>query len=339
MKQTLFMKQLSSYFDDYLTLVRHCSRNTASAYADSFVVFFRFFREEKNKNHYLIDYSDITPQMMDEYILWMQNSLKYSASSQKHRVTALSAFLKYASRREMKALGPFNAVNGAITPKSPKVPAPYFTIEEMKIILHLPDCITYSGLRDTALLCLMYDSGARSQEMCDILIGDVTLGNTNKIKLRGKGNKMREVPISKETSKIIQKYLDARGKSIRCNGIESLFSSQRSEKMTTASIRYIVQKYIAKAKESAPEMFPLPGYSPHSFRHSKAIHMLKAGVPLIYIRNFLGHESVQTTEMYLKMNQESVAEILQRRARGGVVPSECRETYKDEMPDFLKRFR
>lgn len=269
----------------------------------------------------------------------MQNSLKYSASTQKHRVTAVSAFLKYASKREMKAIGSFNAASGVITPKVPKIPAPYFTIEEMAAILHLPDCTESSGIRDAALLCLMYDSGARAQEMCDIIIGDVKLEMPGTIRLRGKGNKIREVPISDDTVRIIQKYLHCWEKSVHKNYQEPLFSSQRSEKMTTASIRYIVKKYVAKAKESSPEKFPEKGYSPHSFRHSKAIHMLKAGVPLIYIRNFLGHESVQTTEQYLRMNQESAAEILQRRYSSDVLPDSNRKVEKDDIPQFLKSAR
>jgi len=340
MKQTLFMKQLALYFDHYLPMVRNCSKNTIASYADGFVIFFRFFREEKGKKHYQIDYADITLQTMDEYVLWMQNSLKYSASTQKHRITAVSAFLKYASQREMRAVGSFNAVAGVITPKVPKVPAPYFTIEEMAVILHLPNCTESNGIRDAALLCLMYDSGARAQEMCDIIIGDVKLGKTGTLKLRGKGNKIREVPISDDTVRIVQKYLNDREKSIHRNYSEPLFSSQRLETITTASIRYIVQKYVAKAKESSPEMFLEKGYSPHSFRHSKAIHMLKAGVPLIYIRNFLGHESVQTTEQYLRMNQESAAEILQKRYSIGVHPDDkSRNDEKSDIPDFLKSAR
>ena len=340
MKQTLFSKQLACYFDNYLPQVRHCSDNTIASYADGFVIFFRFFLEKKGKKHYQIDYKDITPQTLDEYVLWMQDSLNYSAATQKHRVTAISAFLKYASSREMKALGAFNAVSGALTPKIPKVPAPYFTIEEMTVILHLPDCTESTGIREAALLCVMYDSGARAQEMCDIIIGDFKPGNPGTLRLRGKGNKIREVPISDDTVRIIQKYLHDREKSSRKNYADPLFSSQRSEKMTTASIRYIVQKYVSKAKESSPGMFLEGRYSPHSFRHSKAIHMLKAGVPLIYIRNFLGHESVQTTEQYLRMSQGSAAEILQKKYSTEVIPDgRNMKTAKDDLPEFLKSAR
>lgn len=338
MKQTLFMKQLSAYFDEYLPSVRRCSEKTINSYADGFIILFRFFREEKGEKHYLIDYKDLTPQLLDEYVLWMQNTMNYSAATQKLRIAAVSSFLKYASRREMKALSSLNAVSGVQTPKIPRISAPYFTIEEIAVILHLPPLDRDSGIRDAALLCLMYDSGARAQEMCDIQVGDIKFGKTSTVKLRGKGLKMREVPISEETAKIIKKYLDVM--ELKGKLSEPLFSSQRSVKMTTASIRYTVQKYISKAKESAPGMFPDQGYSPHSFRHSKAIHLLKAGVPLIYIRNFLGHESVKTTEVYLRMNQASVAEILQKRTVKLPDPRASNLSQgKSEVPEFLQRLR
>ena len=338
MKQTLFMKQLSVYFDEYLPTVRQCSEKTIRSYADGFIILFRFFQEEKKKKHYPIDYKDLTPQILDEYVLWMQNTMNYSAATQKQRIAAVSSFLKYASRRELNALSPLNAVSGVQTPKIPRVSAPYFTIEEIAVILHLPPLDQNSGIRDAAILCLMYDSGARAQEICDIQVGDIRFAKTSTVKLRGKGLKMREVPISEETARIIKKYLDIMG--LQRKLPEPLFSSQRSAKMTTASIRYTVQKYISKAKEAAPGMFLDQKYSPHSFRHSKAIHLLKAGVPLIYIRNFLGHESVQTTEMYLRMNQGGVAEILQKRIVKLPDPKTSNNGQgQNEIPEFLQHAR
>lgn len=340
MKQSVFIQQLSVYFNDYLPCVRHCSKNTISSYADGFVILFRFFYEVNGKKHYQIDYSDISTKMIDEYVLWMQNTLRYSPSTQKHRISALSAFLKYASRREMKALNSFIAISGTITPKIPRNIPPYFTIEEMRIILHLPVCSDINGIRDAAILCLMYDSGARAQELCDIVIGDLSLDNTCTVKLRGKGNKMREVPISEDTAKIVRKYLMINRKTIHENYSDPLFSSQRCSKMTTASVRYLVQKYITKAKQETPSLFLCHNYSPHSFRHSKAIHMLKAGVPLIYIRNFLGHESVQTTEIYLRMNQASVSEILNKCTSNSMISADHSVSSTETvLPDFLNQLR
>ena len=142
-----------------------------------------------------IDYADITTKSIDEYVLWMQNRKKYNATSQKQRISSLSSFMKYASRREMGALSAYNVIAQTQTPKIPRADFPYFTLEEIKILLRMPQCTGKSGRRDVTLLSLLYDSGARAQELCDILIGDIIITKNACIKLHGKGRKTREVPI------------------------------------------------------------------------------------------------------------------------------------------------
>ena len=104
MKRTLLMKQLSTFFETFLPEHQKRSENTINAYSDSFKLLFRFLEEKKNIPHYLFDYKHFTPQLIDEFILWMENDLHYSASSKRARMSAITSFLKYASRREMKAL-------------------------------------------------------------------------------------------------------------------------------------------------------------------------------------------------------------------------------------------
>ena len=113
------------------------------------------------------------------------------------------------------------------------------------------------------------------------------------------------------------------------NRDEHLFPSQRSDRITTACIRNLVRKYVTLAKSNHPEYFKEEGYSPHSFRHSKAVHMLEAGVPLIYIRNFLGHESVQTTEIYLRIHQGSVSKILKERKAETNIPNTLEQSHSE----------
>lgn len=338
MKQTLFLKQLAIYFETYLPQNRKCSKNTIAAYADGFVAFFQFFQEKKGKAHYLIGYEDLTTQVFDEYVLWMQTERGYSPASQKQRMSALVSFLKYASRREMSALGALNAAVGAQTPKVPDAHFPHFSVEEIKILLRLPKQTGKSGIRDTVLLSLLYDSGARAQEICDLCIGDITLGKTCKIKLHGKGNKTRKVPISADVAKLIRKYISDRGMNFKDNRNEALFPSQRSDRITTACIRNLVSKYVGIAKKEHPALFVADNYSPHCFRHSKAIHMLEAGVPLIYIRNFLGHESVNTTEVYARVSQEAVTKVLQERNIPNPIPEaeKNNKSCDSKIPDFLK---
>lgn len=148
MKQTLFLKQLARYFDTYLPQNKKCSRHTIASYADGFVLFFQFFQEKMGKVHYLIDYADLTPQAFDAFVLWMQNERNYSSASQKQRMSALTSFLKYASRREMSALNALNSASSSQTPKIPDAHFPYFSVDEIKILLRLPKCTGKAGCRD-----------------------------------------------------------------------------------------------------------------------------------------------------------------------------------------------
>lgn len=341
MKQTLFIKQLAEYFNVYLPSNKKCSKNTIASYADGFLTLFQFFKDEKDKPHYRINFSDVTVKAMDEYTLWLQNEKNYSAASQKQRISALSSFLKYASGREMNALSAYNAVSQAQTPKVPRIAFPYFSPEEIRILLGTPKTEGKSGSRDVTLLALLYDSGARAQEVCDIIIGDMAFAKISTVRIHGKGNKTREIPISSDVVKLIKRYLAENGKTLKNNRNEHLFTSQRSDLITTACIRNLVRKYVALAKSSNPALFREKSYSPHSFRHSKSVHMLEAGVPLIYIRNFLGHESIQTTEVYLRIHQGSVSKILKERK----IETSISDTIEQpplknrKIPEFLRNVR
>lgn len=340
MKQTSFFKQLAVFFDTYLPETRGCSKNTIASYADGFSILFRFFYEVKGKANYLINFKDLTPQSFDEYILWMQNTMHYSPATQRQRLAAVNSFLKYASRREMMAVTALSASENSKTPKIPQGRFSFFTVDEIKVLLRLPLSGGKAGNRDQTLLALLYDSGARAQEICDLKISDVSLGQHNKVVLHGKGLKVREVPISQDVAKLVRHYLSIKNRLGTDHKHEYLFPSQRCKKMTTSCVRNIVAKYVSWGRKEHPELFPDASYSPHSFRHSKAMHMLEAEVPLIYIRNFLGHESVQTTERYLKISQGAVANAVMNHAQRAVLPKEMPlESSRNYnlLPNFIER--
>jgi site-specific recombinase XerD len=320
MKQNTFFRQLTEYFEVFLPKTQKRSIRTISAYADAFAVMFQFFQEQKNIPHYRIQYKNFTPALFDEYLLWLNEEKCYSEASTKQRITAITAFLKYASRRDISAL---SACSNAINTKTPSVPQtafPYFIVDEMQILLSIPSIQKYLGERDRALLSLLYDSAARAQELCDLRVGDVRFGSTTKVKLTGKGNKSREVPISEEVTRLLRSYLKSADRTDQRTA--PLFSSQTNDKMTPSCVRSIVNKYVSAAKQQYSNLFPEPKYSPHSFRHSKAVHMVESGVSLIYIRNFLGHSSVESTERYARVGQEKVTEALMNRKIPRLAPSE-----------------
>lgn len=152
------------------------------------------------------------------------------------------------------------------------------------------------------ILNLMYASGARAQEICDLSVRDVQFQRElTRLTLAGKGNKVRRIVIAKSCAGMLKHYLDWRGISHDLN--RYIFSSQTHEHMTVSCIEEIYKKYVTKAREQHPGMFLQPQYTPHTMRHTTATHMLEAGVPLMAIKNFLGHASVAKTERYAEFSQ------------------------------------
>ena len=179
----------------------------------------------------------------------------------------------------------------------------------MKYLLSAAEDSTI-GCRNKALLAFMYASGARAQEVCDIKVKDVSFSTAKAtVILHGKGNKSRRITISEQPSKILLNYL----KTVNKYGIanEYVFSSQTRSHMTIACVEEIFKKYISIAKKQHPECFA-GKYSPHTMRHTTATHMVEAGIPLLVIKNFLGHSSIETTQVYAKVTEQYFSSVVSK---------------------------
>ena len=173
------------------------------------------------------------------------------------------------------------------------------TLDGIKALLDAIDISKRNGRRDLTLISVLYDSGARVQELADLTGGSIRLQKPETINLKGKGKKTRIVPIMEPTARLLQQYLIENDLVSASKRSQPLFFNRSGNKFSRAGIAYVLKKYISLAKEVHPNLLP-DVVSVHSLRHSKAMHMLQAGVPLIYIRDFLGHEEISTTEVYAK---------------------------------------
>jgi len=149
----------------------------------------------------------------------------------------------------------------------------------------------------------MYDSAARVQEVADLCVCDFRRQKPYTLKLTGKGSKTRIIPLMTSTADLLTKYIETFHAGYKGEKGIPLFSNRKHEKLTRAGITYILNKYVEKARSEHPELIS-DVVSPHGFRHSKSMHMLQAGVPLIYIRDFLGHSEISTTEIYARCDSE-----------------------------------
>ena len=187
--------------------------------------------------------------------------------------------------------------------KADKPPLMYLPLDTIKGLLEQPDRTTIQGKRDAVLLSLLYDTGARVQELVDLKVCDVTLNETVTIILTGKGGKSRIVPVMKPTGELLKQYMEGSGLTSPVYGRNPLFTNRGNKPLTRAGVTYILKKYAAQAqamgvKDISDEI------TPHWLRHSKAMHLLQSGVNLVYIRDLLGHSDISTTEIYARADEK-----------------------------------
>ena len=303
---SVFLSLSEDYIGTYLPVGKGASPNTIKSYKYAFRLLIEYMFSEKHIRADEIEFSDLDYTTLLSFFDWIVSSRQCSTSTRNQRLAALTSFSEYAQNRDFDAAAIFrNSIIKIPGKKTQNRKKTWFDTTEIQILLALPDDKTSIGLRDKVLLCTMYATGARAQEICDLTVADVRFSSVGtKIEIIGKGNKRRRVKISSHASLILKSYLEKRH--IEHSPERHIFSSQTHEKMTISCVEEIVKKYVAKAKEMHPDKFLQEGYSPHSIRHTTACHMLESGVPLMVIKNFLGHASIQSTQIYAELTQNTV---------------------------------
>ena len=310
MNTTDFARYLTGFLSGYLPHERGYSPNTISAYRDTFVHFLTFVSRIKHIKAEKLDMKSITKTLIVEFLDWLQTERKNSATTRNHRLAALHSFFKYMQYQDPDNLCGYQEILSIKTKKTKGRTLNYLTIDGIKLLLEQPDITTKRGCRDLALLSLMYDSGARVQEVIDLTPSNIRLEMPCTIKIRGKGNKSRIVPLLQQQVTILRKYLNCFDLHKPHTKQYPLFSNGRLMKLTRAGVTYILQKYADKARKNNPGLIPSK-ISCHSLRCSKAMHLLQAGVNLVYIRDIPGHKSVQTTEIYARADSKQKREAIE----------------------------
>jgi site-specific recombinase XerD len=220
--------------------------------------------------------------------------------------------------------------------KSIKKPPACLSQEAVKLLLNIVNASTDEGLRHLAILALMYDSGCRVQELINLNVTDFQGGHCSRIYVHGKGNKFRSIPLLNETEKIITRYI----KCYKLPADAPLFMNSKGERLTRQGVRYITKKYSSKVNLENPNCIDGSMY-PHRLRHSKATHLVNEGVNIYNVRDFLGHESVSTTQVYLTSNPEITRKAIENAAAKTVPDSTAyyAEDQKAELLAFLETLK
>ncbi len=311
MKQTDFARHLTTFLSKYLPGQRNMSTNTIISYRDTFKLFLIFCETEKKKKADRIDLTYISREIVAEYLMWLEEKRKCCISTRNQRLAAFRSFFHYISTTAPEMLLVCQKIFNIPMKKNAKKVMSYFSPDGLHLLLKQPDTTTQQGRRDHALLVLLYDSAARVQELVDLSVRDVRFEDPTTVTLCGKGRKTRIVPISSKTASILKQYLIEKCWLKNTSSLDfPAFMNSRKFKLSRAGVSHILKKYVDTARKVNPGLIPHT-VSPHSLRHSKAIHLLNSGVPLIYIRDFLGHASITTTEIYAKVDTEEKRKALE----------------------------
>ncbi len=286
----------------YLPSQRNFSKNTISSYCDTVKLLLRYCVEEKGYAIERLTLKQVNRAFILAFLTWLEGERHSSASTLNQRLACIHTFFRFVQMSYPELLDQSQQILSIPFRKKPVPAIGCLNADDVKILLSQPDRHTRNGRRDLTLLSLLYDSGARVQELADLTVASVRLEPPAQVTLLGKGSKVRVVPLMKNTVQLLRGYITENHLDLPYKLQYPLFVNQRHEKLTRAGICCILKKYALLANKSH-EHFPDPKFvTPHVLRHSKAMHLLEAGVNIIYIRDILGHVDVSTTEVYARAN-------------------------------------
>ena len=324
-----FSKLVQTFLTNYIIGECNYSNNTKASYSTTFYLFTRYLNTNYNTKPNNIEIESIDKTIIINFLNWLEDERDASVSTRNQRLAAIKSFYEFVQLNEPDL---FNTCAQILSIKNKKVPKKvisYLSEDEIKIMIDFLNL--EKNLKYLTIICVLYETGARVSEFINIKLEDLNLSDNASIKLYGKGNKIRIVPISKELVLLINKYLNE----IYVNYNNFLFYSNQKKKYNRKSINYILNTIVKKLKTLYPDKFK-GNYSPHSLRHSKGTHLYNNGTPLLYIKQFLGHSTITTTEIYTTPDSKKQREQILKNAKQIKVKDKYSNRKKESLDNWLK---
>lgn len=305
----LLARCLRDYFTDHLPRLRGMSAHTIHSYRDGLVLLLRFVASNAKRDVCDLDMEDIQPDRVLAFLTYLEEERENSVTTRNVRLAAIHAFFRYVgahhpdqTERAQRLLGiPFKRADQRVIE--------YLDRNELEAILTRMDRSTADGRRDYALLATMFNTGARVQEVIDLRGRDLQLTRPYQLRLFGKGRKERFCPLWPQTAQVLRSFCEER--QIESGSDARVFLNHRGAPLTRFGVRYILAKHIDRAR---PEVATLARkrLHPHSMRHSTAVALLKSGVDLSTISQWLGHASPTTTNRYATIDLDMKRDAINR---------------------------
>jgi site-specific recombinase XerD len=326
-KPPSFAALVQQFFTEYLVAQRALSPRTVACYRDALMLFLDFASRKLGKAPTSLRLADIQPETILAFLDHLERVRHNAIRSRNLRLTALRAFLKFAGRRDVTSL---HVVERALAVPMKRFERPmlqFLTRDEMVAVLGKPGD-TWSSQRDHLLLVLLYNTGARVSEIIGVRVMDLVLDGAACVHLRGKGRKQRSVPLWKTTVQEIRRWLRLNP---TLHDQAALLPNRDGQAMSRSNVAQRLSLAVTRASDQEPSLLK-KRVSPHTLRHTVAMHLLQSGVPFNVIALWLGHESTTTTHRYVEADLAMKEKALARLAP----PSNAMRRFKAS--DSLMRF-
>jgi integrase/recombinase XerD len=321
-----FPTLLQRFFVEHLAQHRAVSPRTIAAYRDTFRLLLDFVEGHIGKSPTTITLVDLDAKLILSFLDHLEKDRNNGARSRNARLAALRSFLKYAVHHDLAAI---EVIERALAIPMKKFDRPmlgFLSRQEMQAIVDAPDPESWVGQRDRAFFSVLYNTGARVSEAIGLRVRDIADGSA--VHLMGKGRKERSVPLWRSTATLVRNWkrqLDD------VSAENFLFPSQRGGKLTRSNVTQRLALAVAIATTRCPQLVGR-AVSPHTIRHTSAMHLLQSGVDITVIALWLGHESPATMHMYLEADLSTKERALSRLQPLGTKIARYRP------PDQLRRF-
>lgn len=318
-----FFKYVRNFLLVYLPKNRCCSENTVKAYRDTIHLLRTFMKEQKGFSFSKITFDRLNHVLIGEFLDWLQTKRKCRASTRNHRLAALKSFFKYAAQEDASLMLAYMELSKVPLKKAPSAAITYMSEKALSTLFQQPDENTRRGIRDRFFMIFLYDTGARIQEVLDLRLKDLHLNDSVPcVYLTGKGQKTRAVPLLKKTIQHLNLYMKHFHPETMHNN-DLLFYTVikgKTGKMSSDNVASFLNRYGASARLVCPEV--PERVHPHLFRHTRAMHLYQTGMPLSYIKDFLGHTSVNTTDIYASADTSMLKAALEKTYVNNDVPQD-----------------
>jgi integrase/recombinase XerD len=321
---------LQSFFTVRLATQRKASAHTIASYRDTFRLLLQFAQKRLHRRPSELAFSDLDTTFISSFLDHIEKQRRNGPKSRNLRLTAIRSFFRYAALEAPADSGTIQRVLAIPNQRQPRALVGFLTRPEIEALLAAPDRSKWLGRRDHAFLMTAVQTGLRLSEMTGLLHEDVWLGTGAHVRCRGKGRKERCTPLAKPTVSVLKAWIREQGRA----DSKILFPSTRGGSLSSDGVQHIVARHVAKAR-TACETLRNKRVSPHVLRHAAAMELLQAGVERALIALWLGHESVETTQIYLDADLALKEEALAKT--NPVKAKQQRYQPDDELLTFLNQ--